>query len=246
MGWKTYRLYSTVALAWVLYRAPVGLTRRIRILMTTLPQRHLDEEFVYSVDRLEALGITQPRAKPLFHDMGAILRKLVLDRRLAHQVAANYSTPLIVLVPEPVAGNPRYGQYVAIPERVRTYAPEISERTHPRGRRGYFHCVYELDEFLNRTQAVLPHPDRLEGRSIKARELIALMANHLGGVHLASEVRDQTGKRGIGADTLYRINSKVSIFGQEALYHQFDVVACSIWRCLAPLRDEVRETMLRA
>jgi hypothetical protein len=70
-----------------------------------------------------------------------------------------------------------------------------------------------------------------------------LMADHLGGVHLGPEVRDQTGKRGIAADTLYRINSNVSVFGQEALYHQFEVTASSIWRCLAPLRDEAREAL---
>jgi hypothetical protein len=220
--------------------------RRGQILMTTLPQRHLDEEFVYSVDRLKALGLTKPRTKPLFHDMGGILRKLVLDRRLAQQVATNYTTPLIVLVPEPISGNPRYGRCAAIPERVMSYAPEINERTHPGGLKGYFHSSYTLDEFLNRTQVVLPHPDYLKGRPINACELIRLMAEHLGGVHLGPEVRDQTGKRGIEADTLYRINSKVSLFGQEALYHQVDAVASSIWRCLAPLRDEVQETLRRA
>jgi hypothetical protein len=211
--------------------------------MTILPQRHLDEDFVYSVDRLEGLGRTQPHTKPLLHDMGGILRKLVLDRRLARRVAENYTTPLLVLVPEPIGRNPRYGQSIAIPDRVMTYAPEISERTHPRGLRGYFHCVYPLDDFLNRTQVVLPHPDRLEGRPINPCELIMLMADHLGGVHLGPEVRDQTGKRGIAADTLYRINSNVSVFGQEALYHQFEVTASSIWRCLAPLRDEAREAL---
>jgi hypothetical protein len=126
------------------------------------------------------------------------------------------------------------------------YAPEISERTHPGGLEGYFYSVYGLEEFLDRTQVVLPYPDRLEGRPINARELIKLMAEHLGGVHLEPELRDQHGKKGIAADTLYRINSKVSLFGQEALYHQFDAVAVRIWRSLAPLRDEVHEALLRA
>lgn len=211
--------------------------------MVALPQRHLDEEFVYNVDRLRELGLVQQRAKPLSHDMAGILRKLVLDRRLAQRVAKNYTTPLLVLVPEPISGNPRYGRGPTLPERVLAYAPEINEQTHPSGLRGYFHCVYELDEFLDRTQVVLPYPDRPKGRPIAARELIRLLAEHLGGVHVGPELKDQAGRKGIAAETLYNINLRVSIYGQEALYHQFDVVASRIWRCLAPLRDEVQEAL---
>lgn len=211
--------------------------------MITLPQRHLNEEFVYNVDRLRELGFTRQRAKPLSHDMAGILRKLVLDRKLAQTVAANYTTPLLVLVPEPISGNARHGRCPAIPECVMAYAPAINEQTHPSGLRGYFHCAYELDEFLDRTQVVLPYPDRLEGRPITAHELIKLLADHLGGVHIHPKVKDQGKKKGIAAETLYNINLRVSIYGQEALYHEFDTVAARIWRCLAPLRDEVTEAL---
>ena len=212
--------------------------------MVKLPESHIDQEFVYSVDRLQSLGMTSPRTNPIHHDMAAILRKLVEDRRLAHRIADRYTTPLLVLVPEPISGNPRYEKNTrAIPENVMQYATEISDRTHPGGSEGYFHCTYEIDAYLDRTHMVLPLPNELKGRPINPREMILFFANKLGGVHVEPDLRDLPGKKQPDAETLYLINESVSIYGEQALYQQFDSIASTLWRALAPLRDEVREAL---
>lgn len=213
--------------------------RKLDTIVVALPLDHIHDQFIYDVDRLYSLGVTRPRTKPIRHDMAAILRKLVLDRRLAENVAKNFTTPLLVIVPEPISGNPRKEATESIPENVMRYAPEISDRTHPGGLEGYFHCPYPLREFLERPQVVLPLPNELKGRPITSRELISLMSDKLGGVHLEPEIKDSSGKKAIASETLYLINKSVSIFGEEALYQTFDVVAEMLWRSLAPLKDEV-------
>lgn len=122
------------------------------------------------------------------------------------------------------------------------YAPEISNRTHPFGLEGYFHSPYKMDEYLARPHMVLPNAKSgsLTGRTITPREMIQFLANKLGGVHVDKNLVDiADGGRSVDAETLHMINKKVSIFGEEALFHEFGVIAERIWRACAPLRDEL-------
>jgi hypothetical protein len=69
--------------------------------------------------------------------------------------------------------------------------------------------------------------------------MIQFLANKLGGVHADKNLVDiADGGRSVDAETLHTINQKVSIYGEEALFHEFAVVAVRIWRACAPLRDE--------
>jgi hypothetical protein len=203
----------------------------------------LDQLFVQDVSELERLGNLNPRSDYALLQMSGILRRLVADEQpLAHHARSRCSTPLVVLAPEPISGNPRYDPSRVLPPTVMHYAPEISNRTHPFGLEGYFHCPYTMDEYLGRPHMVLPNvkSDSMTGRAITPREMIQFFANKLGGVHADKNLVDiADGGRSVDAETLHLINKKVSIFGEEALFHQFGVIGERIWRACAPLRDEL-------
>jgi hypothetical protein len=123
------------------------------------------------------------------------------------------------------------------------YAPQISDRTHPLGVNGYFHCPYKMDEYLRLPHMVLPNPKSSSstGRAITPREMILFFANKLGGVHADKNLVDVSqGGRSVDAETLHLINKSVSIFGEEALFREFGVITERVWRACAPLRDELR------
>jgi hypothetical protein len=203
----------------------------------------LDQLFVQDVSELERLGNLNPRSDYALLQMSGILRRLVVDEQpLAHHARSRCSTPLVVLVPEPISGNPRYDPSRVLPPTVMHYALEISNRTHPFGLEGYFHCPYTMDEYLGRPHMVLPNvkSDSMTGRAITPREMIQFFANKLGGVHADKNLVDiADGGRSVDAETLHLINKKVSIFGEEALFHQFGVIGERVWRACAPLRDEL-------
>ena len=203
----------------------------------------LDELFVQDVTELERLGNLTPRTHYMLLQMSGILRRLVVDEQpLALHARSRCKTPLVVLVPEPISGNPRYDASRTFPPAVMHYAPEISNRTHPFGLEGYFHCPYAVDEYVSRPHMVLPDAKagKLTGRAITPREMIQFLANKLGGVHADKNLIDiADGGRSVDAETLHLINKKVSIFGEEALFHQFGVIGERIWRACAPLRDEL-------
>jgi hypothetical protein len=99
-----------------------------------------------------------------------------------------------------------------------------------------------MDEYLSHPHMVLPNAKSgsLTGRAITPREMIQFFANKLGGVHADKNLVDiADGGRSVDAETLHLINKKVSIFGEEALFHQFGVIAERVWRACAPLRDEL-------
>lgn len=201
--------------------------------MVALPPEHLDEIFVYKVDRLCELGTKKPRTNPIRIDMAGCLRSLVHDN-LAEKVACRYKTPLLVLRPEAKSGHPRSGHNIEIPSNVMRYARPITDKTHPPG---FFHCPYTLEEFLDVPLGVLAR------KPITARECIRLLSDKLGAIHMASELVDGTGKKAIQAETLYRINEGVIIFGTPGIFSLFDQGAGLIWRCLAPLREEVASAL---
>ena len=127
---------------------------------------------------------------------------------------------IVILVPEPISGNPRHNGSRMFPPPVMYYAPEISNRTHPFGLEGYFHCPYTMDEYLVRPHMVLPDAKSgsLTGRAITPREMIQFFANKLGGVHADKNLVDiANGGRSVDAETLQMINKKVSIFGGSAI-----------------------------
>jgi len=203
----------------------------------------LDDVFVQDVTELERLGHLFPRTHYVLLQMSGILRRLIVDEQpLAIHARSRCSTPLVILVPEPISGNPRYDAARSFLPTVMHYAPKISDRTHPFGLEGYFHCPYTMEEYLRRPHIVLPNAksESLTGRSITPRELIQFFSNKLGGVHADRNLVDiADGGRSVDAETLHMINEKVSIFGEKALFHQFGVIAERFWRACAPLRDEL-------
>lgn len=100
-----------------------------------------------------------------------------------------------------------------------------------------------LAPYLQRPHMVPPHTEKsgaLKGRAITPLEMIRFFANKLGGVHADKNLLDiADGGRSVDAESLHTINKKVSIFGEEALFHQFGVIGGRIWRACAPLRDEL-------
>lgn len=204
----------------------------------------LDELFIGDINELERLGNLNPRTHYTLIQISGILRRLVLDEQpLVHHAVSRCITPLIILVPEPISGNPRYDASRTFPVSVLKYAPEISEHSHPFGQKAFFYCPYSFDEYLKNSHMVLPHTDKAEdlhGRPITPREMILYFANKLGGVHADKNLVDiADGGRAVDAETLHVINEKVQIFGEGALFNQFGVVGERIWRGCAPLRDEL-------
>lgn len=204
----------------------------------------LDDIFAQDVTELERLGNLMPKAQYTLLQISGILRRLVVDEQpLALHAQSRCVTPLVFLIPEPISGNPRHDAFQTFPPLVMRYAPEISDRTHPFGLKGYCHCPYTMAEYLQLPHMVLPHNDKtgaLKGRAITPREMIQFFANKLGGVHADKNLVDiADGGRSVDAETLHMINKKVSIFGEEALFYEFGVIGERVWRACAPLRDEL-------
>lgn len=195
----------------------------------------LDELFASDIGELERLGLSQPRTNYAVLQMSVILRKLLADEQpLIQHAAARCETPVIFLLPEPISGHPRYNPEKSFPVSILKYAPEISERTHPGGTKGYFYCPYLLDEYLTSPHVVL------DGRAVAPREMILFFANKMGGIHADKNLIDiSDGGRSVDAETLYKINERFSIYGEKALFNQFGIIAERVWRALAPLRDEL-------
>lgn len=204
----------------------------------------LDDVFVQDVGELERLGNLVPRTPYALLQMSAVLRRLVADEQpLVHHAISRCSTPLMILVPEPISSNPRYDASKVLPTQILKYAPEITERTHPGGKNGFFHCSYSIAGYLQLPHMVLPNVDKagdFHGRSITPKEMILYFANKLGGVHADKNLIDKAdGGRAVDAESMHNINERVSIFGEGALFNQFGIVGERIWRACAPLRDEL-------
>jgi hypothetical protein len=201
--------------------------------MVLIGNEYLDKLFVQHVDDLQGCG-SKPRTTFLRLRMAHTLRLLVTSGRgndLAVRVQQRYACPLWVLVPEPIAGNTPADQLPRVPDAVIAYATPITNRTHPRGTEGYYHKPYSLSDYLAKPVGVLTR------RPIIAGELIRFLANKLGGSHADEELLDHPNN--VDAETLWFLNHHISIFGTGSVYALFDGVAPTVWRSLAPLRDEV-------
>ncbi len=198
---------------------------------------YLDNLFVQDVNELERLGKLSPRTNYHLLQISAILRRLVLDEQpLAIYASTRLRIPLLVLVPEPISGNANYPGR-KIPPNLLSYAPQISEETHPSGLRGFFLRSYTLQDYLATPHMVLPDAS-MNGRAITPKEMIKFFANKLGGVHADKNLVDRKeGGGSIDAETLHLINKTVSIFGEDSLFQQFGVIGERVWRCCGPLRD---------
>ncbi len=197
--------------------------------MTPQEQDYLDKLFVHDVNMIPKYGVKNSHYDRLL--LSGILRRLTLDEQsLAPLVAQNYETPLMVLVPEPESGNTPRDQLPFVPSNIQLYAPELTDQYPP----GFYLKPYTLEEYLSRTEVVL------YSRSITPREIVKFLSNKLGGVHIEKILRDiAEGGRGIDAETLYWINRSFTILGENVLYQQFQIVADRIWRCTAPLKEEI-------
>jgi hypothetical protein len=199
----------------------------------------LDRLFVHAVDELERLGTLQPRTQLTLIDMSAPVRRLVLDEQpLVRHAKRRCKIPLIVLIPEPISGNPRFNEKLSIHTLIMKYAPEISQSNYPGGKKAYFHCPYSMDEYIVQPHMVLPinRDGGIQGRKITPKEMIKLFANKLGGIHADINLRDS---ESLEAETLFLINESISIQGEKTLFQQFGVICERIWRACAPLRDEL-------
>lgn len=194
---------------------------------------YLDHLFVYKFDRIAELDQIHPRTNMVRLDIAAYLRSLVHDG-LSGWIEERYDTPLLVLRPEPVSGNPRCDQNIDVPENVRSAAVQITAESHPPG---FFHAVYTLQEFLELPVGVLNR------RPITARDCILFLSNHLGGVHARKLLVDGDGRRNIKPAELLRINRSFLLFDTPGVYQFFDVALMYIFRCIVPLRNEVVEKM---
>jgi len=202
--------------------------------MVLVGNEYLDQLFIWHVDDLQACGRAKPHHPFLRLRIAHTLRILVTEgagNELAYRVRERYTCPLWVLVPEAISGNTPADQLPKIPANVVSYATPITVETHPRGTDGYYHKPYELKMYLDRPTGILMK------RPIKPRELIKFLANKLGGSHADNELVDHP--KNIDAETLYFLNQRISIMGEQAIFKLFDNCAPMIWRCLAPLRDEV-------
>lgn len=205
--------------------------------MVLVGDDYLDKLFVLHVDDLRSVGQADPRTPFLRLRMAHTLRLLVTGGRgnkLAARVQQRYSTPLWVLVPEPIAGNTPREELPIVPQNVINYATPITNEQYPFGTEGYYHKPYALEDYMTRPLGVLMR------RPIHARELIKFLANKLGGSHADTELVDD--QNNVDAETLFFLNQKISVFGEGAIFHLIDVCAPMLWRSLAPLRDEVAAT----
>jgi len=195
---------------------------------------YLDHLFVDVVNDLETKGGTMPCTDYIRLKMSALVRQLVLDKQsLLRHAAARCTTPAIVLVPEPLSGNPRYDPNYVLHPAVIPYAPEINDNTFPGGVRGYFNSPYTMEEYLKCTHMVI-------GRPITPREIIRFLANKMGGVHAEAALKDlNQGGQSVDGERLFRINKHVSIYGEESIFRAFHKIAGRVWACCAPLRDEL-------
>ena len=190
--------------------------------------------FVRHVDDLEQCGQIEPRGVFERLKMAHTLRLLVTEGKgneLAFRVQKRHSSPLWVLVPEPISGNTPIDQLPDVPDEFYEHATPITEESFPFGTDGYYHKPYALEDYLQRPLGVLMR------RSIVPREIIKFLANKMGGSHADDELVDSP--KNVDAETLYFLNRNISIFGEGAIYKFFDDAAPLIWRSLIPLRNEV-------
>jgi hypothetical protein len=190
--------------------------------------------FVRHVDDLQQCGQIEPRGVFERLKMAHTLRLLVTEGKgneLAFRVQERYSSPLWVLVPEPISGNTPIDQLPDVPDEFYEHATPITEERFPFGTDGYYHKPYALEDYLQRPLGVLMR------RSIVPREIIKFLANKMGGSHVDDELVNRP--KNVDAETLYFLNKNISIFGEGAIYDFFDNAAPFIWRSLIPLRNEV-------
>ena len=190
--------------------------------------------FVKHVDDLQQCGQIEPRGVFERVKMAHTLRLLVTEGKgneLAFRVKERYSSPLWVLVPEPISGNTPIEQLPNVPAEFYEHATPITEEKFPFGTDGYYHKPYALEDYLERPLGVLMH------RSIVPREIIKFLANKMGGSHADDELVDSP--KNVDAETLYFLNQNISILSERAIYKFFDNAAPLIWRSLIPLRNEV-------
>lgn len=174
--------------------------------MIAQSQEYLEKLFIADVDELSRLGQQKPRTNTIRLRISGLLRKLVADEQpLALQVERGSRLPLLILVAEPIAGNPRYDPHTSIPDEILKYIPEITDQTHPGGKQGYFYCPYPLDQYMRKCHMVL------FGRTISPREVIKFLANKMGGIHAEKNLKDiSDGGRSVDAETLYQANERMS------------------------------------
>jgi hypothetical protein len=128
--------------------------------MAVQDPEYLDKLFVRDVAELERLGRKAARDDYTVLQMSAVIRRLFCDGQcLAQHASKRLEMPLIFLVPEPIAGNPAYDPKRTFHPLVLKYAPEISERTHPFGREGFFHAPGHSQNILL--------PDRPRRRTLR-------------------------------------------------------------------------------
>ncbi len=200
--------------------------------MTTLSPEHFDRTFVYKVDRLRELLSANPATDMVCIDAAAVLRTLI-DEKLPQRVARRYETPLVVLVPETSVRNSRFPPNIAVPPNVAAYAVSL-EHSPPK----FFLCPYTLEQYLGRTAAIT------FGKRITPRDCIKYLANKLGGIHMDENLVDKPGK--VPHATLHQTNRSVFIRNEPAVFNIFRSEAALLWRCFAPLRDEVVTALSRS
>lgn len=208
--------------------------------MVLVGNDYIDQLFVWHVDDLYACGITEPKTTFLRLRMAHTLRILLDDRNdnyLAYRVQRRYTSPLWVLVPEPISGNTPRCDLPQIPENVLKYATPVTDEHYPFGTDGYYHKPYRLSEYLEHELGILA------SRSIRTKEVILFLANKLGGSHARENLRDERGKHALDAETLYLLNKNFRFYGTGAVFSMFDSCSHLLWRALAPLREEVARSL---
>lgn len=213
------------------------LIETLGVLVRQQPRDYLEKLFFADVKQVSEFGKVTPRTNYIRLQMSGIFRRLVADAKpLAYVVAESCSAPLTCHVPEPISGNPRYDPKYQVHKALAPYLQKITNETHPGGEKGFFNCPYSLKKYLDETQLVLFH------RSITRREILLFLSNKMGGIHADTVLADiGAGGKSVDALTLWEANERVNLFGQKALFQQFDNVCAVLWRALAPLAAEIHE-----
>jgi len=119
--------------------------------MVLVGDDYLDELFVWHVDDLRCAGQKRPRTPFLRLRMAHTLRLLVTGgpgNQLAQRVQQRYTTPLWVLVPEPISGNTPREQLPIIPQNILNYATPITNEKYPLGTDAYYYKPYTIKEYM--------------------------------------------------------------------------------------------------
>ena len=194
--------------------------------MVSQSREYLHKLFCNDVDMMRTLGLMKTNKNHNLLQISAIVRKLTIaDSGLAFRIKNDFKTPLIIMLPEPASGNTPIEKLRKVPENVRNYAVELPPIN------GFYHKPYTLEEYLNKTDFVFTQP-------VKVSEIIKLLSNKLGGVHIDEHIKNDNNVEG---ETIYQINKGLSIDGERVLFNRFDSIAKLIHRSLAPLRDEIEE-----